>query len=123
MEGLRIHRRYVSVGTSSRVVVLTICPGSADLDFWYEVGPGSPIGSAWGIGYVQELVARLTQTPLTVFDTTTNGTLDGNNVTFPLDQPIYMDATHDSIFASSKCWVCRMPVVREVNGWMQSPLQ
>ncbi|EED80594.1 predicted protein [Postia placenta Mad-698-R] len=73
---------------------------TVDLDFWYEVGPGSPIGSAWGIGYVQELVARLTQTPLTVFDTTTNGTLDGNNVTFPLDQPIYMDATHDSIFAS-----------------------
>jgi len=71
-----------------------------DLDFWYSDGPGNPTGAAQGIGYVQELVARLTQTPLTVFDTSTNGTLDGNNVTFPLNQPIYMDATHDTVIAS-----------------------
>ncbi|KAH9836116.1 histidine phosphatase superfamily [Rhodofomes roseus] len=71
-----------------------------DLDFWYADGPGNPTGAAQGIGYVQELVARLTQTPMTVFDTTTNGTLDGNNITFPLDQPIYMDATHDTNIAS-----------------------
>ncbi|KAL6310042.1 histidine phosphatase superfamily [Sparassis latifolia] len=70
-----------------------------DLSFWYSNGPGSPVAAAQGIGYVQELVSRLTQTPLTVFDTSTNGTLDGNPVTFPLNQPIYVDATHDTVIA------------------------
>ncbi|KAH9916035.1 histidine phosphatase superfamily [Fomitopsis serialis] len=60
-----------------------------DLDFWYADGPGT-----------LPLLARLTQTPMTLFDTTTNGTLDGNNITFPLNQPIYMDATHDTNIAS-----------------------
>ncbi|CCM05833.1 uncharacterized protein FIBRA_08069 [Fibroporia radiculosa] len=73
---------------------------SLDVQFWYGYGPGNPAGSAQGIGYVQELVSRLTETLLTEFNTTTNGTLDGNTVTFPLDQPIYMDATHDTVIAS-----------------------
>ncbi|KZT07051.1 phosphoglycerate mutase-like protein [Laetiporus sulphureus 93-53] len=71
-----------------------------DLEFWYSDGPGNPTGAAQGVGYVQELVARLTQTPITKFDTSINGTLDGNNITFPLDQPIFMDATHDTVIAS-----------------------
>ncbi|KAH9947918.1 histidine phosphatase superfamily [Amylocystis lapponica] len=73
---------------------------SIDLSFWYGDGPGNPTAAAQGIGYVQELVARLTKTPMTVFDTSTNGTLNGNPVTFPLDQPIYVDATHDTVIAS-----------------------
>ncbi|KZT75145.1 phosphoglycerate mutase-like protein [Daedalea quercina L-15889] len=73
---------------------------SIDLSFWYGDGPGNPAAAAQGIGYVQELVARLTKTPLTTFDTSTNGTLDGNNITFPLSQPIYVDATHDTVIAS-----------------------
>lgn len=73
---------------------------SIDLSFWYGQGPGSPNSAARGVGYVQELVARLTKTPLTVFDTNLNGTLDGNPITFPLDQPIYADATHDVVIAS-----------------------
>ncbi|KAH9926852.1 phosphoglycerate mutase-like protein [Amylocystis lapponica] len=71
-----------------------------DLDFWYSVGPGNPAAAAQGVGYVQELVARLTQTPPPLFSSTINGTLDGSNVTFPLDQPIYVDATHDTVIAS-----------------------
>ena len=47
-------------------------------------------------------MARLTKTPMTTFDTSTNGTLDGNNITFPLNQPIYVDATHDTVIANSK---------------------
>ena len=39
---------------------------------------------------------------MTTFDTSTNGTLDGNNITFPLNQPIYVDATHDTVIANSK---------------------
>lgn len=35
-----------------------------DLNFWYGDSFGSPVGRALGIGYVQELVARLTKTPI-----------------------------------------------------------
>ncbi|KAJ7122307.1 phosphoglycerate mutase-like protein [Mycena epipterygia] len=61
-----------------------------DLEFWYSFGPGNPATSAQGIGYVQELVSRLAKTPITKFDTTVNQTLVSSNVTFPLDQPIYV---------------------------------
>ncbi|KAH9898095.1 phosphoglycerate mutase-like protein [Cubamyces lactineus] len=70
-----------------------------DLELWYSFGPGNPASAAQGIGYVQELVARLTQTPLTEFSTSLNGTLDGSNVTFPLNQPIFVDATHDTVIS------------------------
>jgi hypothetical protein len=35
-----------------------------DLYFWYGSGFGSPVARVQGIGYVQELVARLTHTPI-----------------------------------------------------------
>nr|VWO94250.1 Acid phosphatase [Ganoderma boninense] len=71
-----------------------------DLDFWYSFGPGTPSAAAQGIGYAQELVARLTQTPLTNFSTTLNRTIDESNITFPLNQPIYVDATHDTVITT-----------------------
>ncbi|KAI0639711.1 phosphoglycerate mutase-like protein [Trametes polyzona] len=71
-----------------------------DLQLWYSFGPGNPASAAQGIGYVQELVSRLTQTPLTEFATNLNSTLDGNNITFPLNQPIYVDATHDTVIST-----------------------
>ncbi|EIW64306.1 phosphoglycerate mutase-like protein [Trametes versicolor FP-101664 SS1] len=71
-----------------------------DLELWYSFGPGNPATAAQGIGYVQQLVSRLTQTPLTNFDTSLNSTLDGNNVTSPLTQPIYVDATHDTVIST-----------------------
>ncbi|KAH9837054.1 histidine phosphatase superfamily [Rhodofomes roseus] len=73
---------------------------SFDLDFWYGSGPGNPTAAAQGIGWVQELVARLTKTPLTTFDTSMNSTLDGSNITFPLNQPIYVDASHDTAIST-----------------------
>ena len=75
---------------------------AADLDLWYGFGPGNPATAAQGIGYVQELVARLTQTPLTDFSKGLNRTLDESNVTFPLNQPIYIDATHDTVISTSQ---------------------
>ena len=72
-----------------------------DLAFWYSDGPGGGTTAAQGIGYVQEVIARLTQTPITAFDTTTNATLDGSNITFPLNQPIFVDASHDTVISSS----------------------
>jgi len=71
-----------------------------DLSFWYGEGPGSPTTAAQGIGYVQELIARLTQTPLTNFNSTVNSTIVSSNVTFPLSQPIFVDATHDVVIAN-----------------------
>ncbi|KAJ6550010.1 histidine phosphatase superfamily [Mycena capillaripes] len=71
-----------------------------DLQFWYSFGPGNPAVSAQGIGYVQELVSRLTSTRITTFDTTVNATLVSSNVTFPFGQPIYVDATHDTIISA-----------------------
>ncbi|KAG1837949.1 histidine phosphatase superfamily [Suillus tomentosus] len=72
----------------------------ANLDFWYTCGPGNPTGAAQGLGYVQELVSRLTHTPINVWNSSTNGTLDSSNITFPLDQPIYVDFTHGVGIAS-----------------------
>ncbi|KAG1757693.1 histidine phosphatase superfamily [Suillus lakei] len=70
------------------------------IDFWYGDGPGNPTAAAQGLGYVQELVARLTHTPISVWNSSTNSTLDSSNITFPLNQPIYVDATHDTVISS-----------------------
>jgi hypothetical protein len=69
---------------------------------WYGAGPGSPIAAAMGIGYVQELVSRLTKTRITEFNTSVNKTIASSETLFPLIQPIYVDATHDTVLSSSK---------------------
>ena len=71
-----------------------------DLLFWYSDGFGSPVAAAQGMGYVQELLARLMHTPIFVHNTTTNSTIDNNPITMPLNQPIYVDATHDVVIAN-----------------------
>lgn len=53
------------------------------------------------MGYVQELISRLTQTRITEFNSTVNGTIVTSNVTFPLNQPMYVDATHDVVMSAS----------------------
>ncbi|KAG8816435.1 hypothetical protein FRC17_000336 [Serendipita sp. 399] len=77
-----------------------------DLYFWYDSGFGSPVARALGSGYVLELLSRLTQTPIhsassqpTKSSSTfsVNTTLDANPLTFPLDQPLYVDATHEVV--------------------------
>ncbi|KAF3939214.1 hypothetical protein ABW19_dt0207978 [Dactylella cylindrospora] len=62
---------------------------------YYGYGPGNPLGPAQGIGFVNELIARLTKS--IVNDTTsTNHTLDSNPATFPVDKDIYLDFSHDN---------------------------
>ncbi|KAF8638870.1 hypothetical protein AX17_001926 [Amanita inopinata Kibby_2008] len=68
-----------------------------DLSFWYNSAFGSPVARVQGIGYVQELVARLTHTPISVHNSSTNATLDDNSITFPLDHSLYVDATHEVV--------------------------
>ncbi|KAI0638912.1 phosphoglycerate mutase-like protein [Trametes polyzona] len=68
-----------------------------DLYFWYDSAFGSPVARVQGIGYVQELVSRLTHTPIPVHNSSTNATLDDNPATFPLGQSLYVDATHEVV--------------------------
>ncbi|KAJ6613339.1 histidine phosphatase superfamily [Mycena sp. CBHHK59/15] len=70
---------------------------SLDLYFWYNSGFGFPLARSLGIGYVQELVARLTHTPIKTHNSSTNATLDDNPITFPLGQSLYVDATHEVV--------------------------
>ncbi|KAJ7265461.1 histidine phosphatase superfamily [Mycena haematopus] len=70
---------------------------SLDIFFWYNSGFGFTLARALGIGYVQELVARLTHTPIASHNSSTNATLDDNPVTFPLGQSLYVDATHEVV--------------------------
>lgn len=48
-----------------------------------------------GVGYVNELIARLTNTPVQD-ETQTNKTLTSNPATFPLGRSIYADFSHDN---------------------------
>ncbi|CAE6441606.1 unnamed protein product [Rhizoctonia solani] len=68
-----------------------------DLGFWYNDVFGSPISLALGAGWVTEMVARLTHTPVTVHNTTTNSTLH-NPTQFPLHDSLYVDVTHETVF-------------------------
>lgn len=55
---------------------------------------GQELGPVEGVGYINELIARLTSTP--VNDTTqTNFTLDHSPLTFPLNRTLYADFSHD----------------------------
>lgn len=70
------------------------------LQMWYGAGPGSPVAAALGIGWVQELVSRLTKTRITEFKTSVNQTIVESEMHFPFGQPIYVDAAHDITMAS-----------------------
>ena len=56
----------------------------------------SPTGRAVGIGYVQEVLARLNHHLITSPTAQVNYTLDGMPSTFPLNQSLYFDFSHDT---------------------------
>lgn len=62
---------------------------------YYGFGPGNPLGPTQGVGFVNELVARLTEKPV-VDHTSVNRTLDTNPKTFPLGRNLYADFGHDN---------------------------
>lgn len=56
---------------------------------------GQALGPVQGVGYINELLARLTGKP--VSDATqTNKTLDSSPETFPLNRTLYADFSHDN---------------------------
>ncbi|PIG82962.1 phytase [Aspergillus arachidicola] len=68
-----------------------------DLQFYGNYGFGAPTGRAQGIGYVLELAARLEGKRIETSDTSINTTIDSKPATFPLNQPLYMDMSHDDV--------------------------
>ncbi|KAL4898794.1 histidine phosphatase superfamily [Aspergillus ambiguus] len=71
-----------------------------DLMFAAMSGFQNPTGRAQGIAWVAEFIARVEGHVLTTTTTTTgtnaNITLDSNPVTFPVDQNLYLDFSHDA---------------------------
>jgi hypothetical protein len=67
-------------------------------DLWFAGVSGfqSPTGRAVGLGYVQETVARLKNHTLGYSGSNINTTLDGMEETFPLNQKLYFDFSHDT---------------------------
>ena len=74
---------------------------SLSIQFYGDYSFGNPTGRAQGIGYVQELLARLQEQYLHTSNTSVNSTLDNNPTTFPLGQPFYLDMSHDDIIVSA----------------------
>lgn len=56
---------------------------------------GQKLGPVQGVGYVNELLARLTGQPVQD-ETQTNHTLDDCPITFPLNRTFYADFSHDN---------------------------
>lgn len=90
--------------------VLLVCPAILDAILClhllrYDDAFGSPVARAEGAGYVLELLSRLTHTPITATSGPTsnpsvmsvNTTLDSNPTTFPLNNALYSDATHETV--------------------------
>lgn len=62
---------------------------------YYGYGNGNPLGPSQGAGWVNELLARMTNKPVNDH-TDTNSTLDNNSKTFPLGLKVYADFSHDN---------------------------
>jgi len=64
---------------------------------YYGYSYGNPLGPTQGVGFVNELISRLTDTPV-VDHTSTNSTLDDSQSTFPIGDGtrLYADFSHDN---------------------------
>lgn len=96
---------------------------------YYGYGWGNPLGATQGVGFTNELIARLTASP--VHDcTSTNSTLDKNPETFPVGgtTALYADFTHDNdltgIFSALGLYNATRPLlnttvesIKETNGY------
>ena len=71
-----------------------------DQEYFYDYSFGNPTGRAQGIGYVQELIARLTNQYITSSNSSVNSTITDNPTDFPLGEKFYADFTHDDIIVS-----------------------
>jgi hypothetical protein len=72
-----------------------------DVEYYYDYAYGNPTGRAQGLGYLQELMARLTNQFITSSNSSVNSSLTNNSAAFPLGQKFYADFTHDDIIIST----------------------
>ncbi|ROT40078.1 phosphoglycerate mutase-like protein [Sodiomyces alkalinus F11] len=73
---------------------------SIDLAFAGNNAFQNPTGRAVGLGYQQEVIARIKNHTLEYSHSQINVTLDNNEETFPLNQSLYFDFSHDTNIAS-----------------------
>jgi hypothetical protein len=71
-----------------------------DMEYYYDYSYGNPTGRAQGIGYLQELLARLQNEYITSSNSSVNSTITDNPDDFPLGRPFYADFSHDDILIS-----------------------
>ncbi|KAI1503910.1 histidine phosphatase superfamily [Biscogniauxia marginata] len=97
---------------------------------WYgdaSYKEGDALGPTQGVGFVNELIARLTGKPV-VDHTSINTTLDDSDSTFPLDKVLYADFSHDNdmvgVFAAMGLYNTTAALskterqgIRETNGF------
>ena len=64
---------------------------------YYGFSWGNPLGATQGVGFTNELIARLTSSPVDDH-TSTNHTLDDSQITFPIggNTVLYADFSHDN---------------------------
>ena len=69
---------------------------------YYGFGNGNPLGPTQGVGFANELIARMTQRSVEDH-TSVNHTLDDSNTTFPIGQQavLFADFSHDKLVAVS----------------------
>ncbi|EME48564.1 hypothetical protein DOTSEDRAFT_76167 [Dothistroma septosporum NZE10] len=65
------------------------------LNKYYGYSQGNPLGPTQGVGFTNELIARMTNAAIKD-ETSTNHTLDNNSATFPLGRSLYADFSHDN---------------------------
>ncbi|KAK6441542.1 hypothetical protein LTR95_002214 [Oleoguttula sp. CCFEE 5521] len=73
---------------------------SVDINFAGNNMFNSPTGRAVGVGYVQEILARLEHHVISSPEAQINVTLDNNTATFPINQSLNFDFSHDTNIAA-----------------------
>ncbi len=97
---------YTALGSSDFCSLFTLNEWQGfqytyDLYLYDGASFGQSAGRALGVGYLQELLARLKNQYITTSDSSVNSTLDSSPNTFPLNQPFYLDMTHDTMMVAT----------------------
>ncbi|GEM11073.1 phytase [Rhodotorula toruloides] len=97
VEGVELTHRDVFNMQLLCAYELVALGGSAFCPLFFAFGQAAQ--AALGKGWVQEWLARTLRQPLAEHNSSTNSTLHSSRY-FPLDQNIYVDATHDTIISA-----------------------
>ncbi|KAF1952782.1 3-phytase [Byssothecium circinans] len=92
--------QYVGVSDFCSLFTRTEWQGfeqSLDIRFFYNHAFGNPTARAQGVGYVEELLARLKGEYITESDSSVNSSVTQDEENFPLGMKFYADFTHDKM--------------------------